>query len=68
MTNQPMKQIILCLAAVSLLTSCSFSDSSPEVTAQAMSYGGNVPIMSARGAIVGSQHVGESHRSTMLNP
>lgn len=61
--------ILLLLVCASLLSSCAYGpDSSPEVTAQAMSYGGNVPMLNARGDVIGSQHVGETHRSTMLHP
>lgn len=60
-----MRTILLCAALA--LSSCSSSDSSPEVLAQAMSYSGNVPTFTAKGEVAGSQFVGTQHRTTMLH-
>ncbi len=62
--------VLFVLAGILLFmfTSCSMSDSSPEVLAQAMSYSGNVPTLTAKGEVSGSQFVGTQHRATMLHP
>ncbi len=64
-----MKLKLSILATLSFfMSSCATGpDSSPEVTAQAMSYNGDVPILTAKGSVTGSQHVGSSNRKTMLH-